>query len=127
MVVRKQIIATIGLLLSLLCFTSPGAVADEEDDYLKQLSEEINRPEYLDQINVELKKLEKLENDGELTMTISNMVVLEGQLVKYAPSAYNFFVELSFVKKKHVYNFMKKEGMHLSVALKEILKIANEQ
>lgn len=101
--------------------------AGSDDDYLNQLSAEINRPEYLEAVRTEMTQLQTKEKDGLVVGVMGNTIMLEHALQKHAPESLKRFRVLTFVEKNRVFNKMLETDNKLSAALEEILSIASKK
>lgn len=93
------------LLASLV--TSAISSASDEDEYLKMLSEEISKPEYVSKIKEEISQSEKEEekqasSKGNKT-AIKSFNEFETSLVRRYPSSYTIYNDFKLNQKETVY------------------------
>jgi len=113
---------------SISAFSLP-AVANDENDYLNQLSEEISKPEYLDKARAEIlssEKEERANKSGVIANNSDNILrdikQFEFVLQRKFPSSYKLYSELKPPGRVKVYDTYK-SSQKLSSAKRKIIDI----
>lgn len=93
------------LVCGMLLLPSGPAMAENEDEYLEQLSAEISKPEYLDLIEAEILTSEKTEKEqsGNGSENYGNIAKFEGVLQKNFSASYTIYKTLSIEDRLEIF------------------------
>lgn len=128
---RVRIVASSIALIYLIIGTmlTPTALASNHleitDDYLKGLSEEISKPEYVTKAKAELRETEKLEQsqsqpNPKVKRALGDQITFESLLQTEYPASYQIYSELSIKSRLVVFkNF--RSSKRLSAAKRMII------